>query len=526
MSYKRELAVFFVLVFTWTWGIAALMILAPDWVERTFGEMSQSNVLFVAAVYAPTLLGISVESGVQGPRRLCPAVGPAGSEAVCACGVVLRRSGRSPRDLLAFWTRSTLVGGVHRFPRSLRSVCFWLRMTTDFLSDPGPVGEEFGWRGFALPRLLEMMTPRAASLVLGAIWAVWHLPAFFISGTPQTRLSLPIFLLGAGGAVCGVYLALLRTSGSLLLAILFNRLANSDPTNVLFEHFAIGLAVMAVALLLFGGYGQNERQWPHGWKTPRPTLRPSAGLRFGLDQGQEARRLHPLQRDSAFGTPQIRSIRASPRRGVVPDQMTTLQLSSDAHEGAPPKGRNFTPSSHSIATPGVHAARWRKQPREGPGASGARLVQVFEHLSCDIRVAAARCEFEIALQRPSWRPLCRRHSLDTGPAGSERPHGSGNDLEEAVQFLGGATHVVCFEELLRLSEEFRANALRIELGHRPKSKSCFFIVSGEFRGLAPDANGACVAGLESQGLLRELECSGFRRSAGARTRASPRDRRP
>ncbi len=251
MSYKRELAVFFVLVFTWTWGIAALMILAPDWVERTFGEMSQSNVLFVAAVYAPTLLGILLSLAFRGrdgfaqllarldPRRFALwwffAV-PAG---------VLAISWLS--GLGAHW----LVGAP--FPEIAAVSVLLASMTTDFLSDPGPVGEEFGWRGFALPRLLEMMTPRAASLVLGAIWAVWHLPAFFISGTPQTRLSLPIFLLGAV-ALCVVSTWLfLRTSGSLLLAILLHRLANSDPTNVLFEHFAIGLAVMAVALLLFGG---------------------------------------------------------------------------------------------------------------------------------------------------------------------------------------------------------------------------------------------------------------------------------
>lgn len=40
----------------------------------------------------------------------------------------------------------------------------------------GTLGEEIGWRGFALPRLLEKFSPLQASFILGAIWALWHLP--------------------------------------------------------------------------------------------------------------------------------------------------------------------------------------------------------------------------------------------------------------------------------------------------------------------------------------------------------------
>lgn len=57
----------------------------------------------------------------------------------------------------------------------------------------GPVGEEFGWRGFALPRLQNKYSPLIASLVIGTIWGIWHLPSFF---APQGVLSAMVTAVG------------------------------------------------------------------------------------------------------------------------------------------------------------------------------------------------------------------------------------------------------------------------------------------------------------------------------------------
>jgi membrane protease YdiL (CAAX protease family) len=54
----------------------------------------------------------------------------------------------------------------------------------------GPLAEEPGWRGTAYPRLRATMTRLQTGLVLGAAWAVWHLPLFFITGTVQNDLGL------------------------------------------------------------------------------------------------------------------------------------------------------------------------------------------------------------------------------------------------------------------------------------------------------------------------------------------------
>ena len=85
----------------------------------------------------------------------------------------------------------------------------------------GPV-EEIGWRGVLQPLAQRRVGPLAAALGVGAIWAVWHLPAFFLSGTPQSGWALGPFLLGtvALGVIAGVLLNAGR--GSILWPAIFH----------------------------------------------------------------------------------------------------------------------------------------------------------------------------------------------------------------------------------------------------------------------------------------------------------------
>ncbi len=82
--------------------------------------------------------------------------------------------------------------------------------------------EEPGWRGYALPRLLEKISPLRASLVLGVLWGFWHLPLFVSPAVPQGEQPLLWYLLnGVGLSVIFTWLYR-RTGGSLPTAILLH----------------------------------------------------------------------------------------------------------------------------------------------------------------------------------------------------------------------------------------------------------------------------------------------------------------
>lgn len=90
----------------------------------------------------------------------------------------------------------------------------------------GPLGEEFGWRGFAWPWLRVGFGWRASSLLLGVVWGLWHLPLFLIDGSLQSRLPVLPFL-ASTVALCVVFGWLSeRSGGSVLPAVTLHTAVN------------------------------------------------------------------------------------------------------------------------------------------------------------------------------------------------------------------------------------------------------------------------------------------------------------
>ena len=112
----------------------------------------------------------------------------------------------------------------------------------------GPMGEELGWRGFALPRLQQHRNALDASIFLGLIWGLWHLPLYFVPGTGQSEMlgtgTSPAFAIGGFlGWTIGL---------SVLFTWLFNQTGGSLIVVIRF-HTAVNLAAFLPAAVGSGG---------------------------------------------------------------------------------------------------------------------------------------------------------------------------------------------------------------------------------------------------------------------------------
>lgn len=121
----------------------------------------------------------------------------------------------------------------------------------------GGLGEEIGWRGFALPRLLDGNNPFKASILLGLIWGIWHAPIYFVSGSGQNdmlnnggsfAMLFPAFVVWTIGLAVLFTWVYKMTNGNLLIAILFHTAVNT----AVFFPSVIGVQSSLVPLLNAG----------------------------------------------------------------------------------------------------------------------------------------------------------------------------------------------------------------------------------------------------------------------------------
>ena len=132
----------------------------------------------------------------------------------------------------------------------------------DFIVFVLVVGEELGWRGYALPLLLEKRSALMASLILGVLWGLWHLPTFLVPGTPQYGLPLPAFVLLTVEYSILMTWVYLNTKGSVLIATLFHGAINlsqglflggiEGATRYWLLSIVYGVAALVVAVFALG----------------------------------------------------------------------------------------------------------------------------------------------------------------------------------------------------------------------------------------------------------------------------------
>lgn len=233
---------FMLIAFGLGWGFGALMALLPDQIESVFGEISGTNPVFILTVWSPALAGIYLVWRTYGMEGL-----------------------RSYLRRLTLWR---MAGGwwlllILGIPAVKYAGAALNGTAGEFAFSPwydvlpamalaliiGPV-EELGWRGVALPLLQRRHAPLWAGLILGGFWGLWHLPSFFLSGTPQSAWSIGPYVVGVLALSVLVTPMFNAASGSILVAALFHWQMNNPawPEAQPWENYLFALVAVAVVL--------------------------------------------------------------------------------------------------------------------------------------------------------------------------------------------------------------------------------------------------------------------------------------
>jgi uncharacterized protein len=119
----------------------------------------------------------------------------------------------------------------------------------------GPLGEELGWRSYALPALGSRMGWRMASLVIGVIWGLWHLPWFFTAGTAQSQMPFVVFMFNIIAAGSIIPALVVHTSLNAFAGIL-----SIIPTAETFRPYALVTGILvAIACWLLLRSARSEK---------------------------------------------------------------------------------------------------------------------------------------------------------------------------------------------------------------------------------------------------------------------------
>ena len=237
-----SLFAFFALVYAITWGFwFAANSLAGGLAESGRLRPGLATLLFYSGVFAPALVAIAMTAYSRGSIGLRALLLP-----LFRWRVGLRWYVFAMTYLAAVKVASAVV---HRVVAGEWPEFGWqgwflmLAATVGSTLMGGQAGEEIGWRGYALPRLTQRLGLAWASVILGVIWASWHLPLFFVPGTTTTGQSFPLYLLQVTALSVAIAWLYARTNGSLLLVMLIHAAINNtrnivpavarDPANPL-----------------------------------------------------------------------------------------------------------------------------------------------------------------------------------------------------------------------------------------------------------------------------------------------------
>src|SRR2546423_6366989 len=226
----RSLLKFFALTYTVSWmlWIAAAAILRVAAPKPSEWVLAINGFLYLVGVFAPSLVALALTARADGRAGTLALLRRTVKWSVSARWYVFAVGFMAAIKLAAALLLRIATGA---WPAFGQEPVYMMAIAIVF-STPVQAGEEIGWRGYALPRLSARLGLSSASIALGVIWACWHLPFFFISGTDKSGQSFPVYLLSVTALSVAMAWLYWRTNGSLLLTMLMHATVNNTKNIV------------------------------------------------------------------------------------------------------------------------------------------------------------------------------------------------------------------------------------------------------------------------------------------------------
>lgn len=181
------------------------------------------GLIFLGTI-APSFVALGLTARAEGDRGVRALVDRAFRWRVPARWYVFAIGYTASIKLAAAIVHRLLIGSwPHPGPDPLVVIPFAILIST-----PVQAGEEIGWRGYALPRLAARFGLGGASVLLGTIWAFWHLPLFFVRGADTYGQSFVFYWMQVTALSITFAWLYARTGGSLLLVMLLHAAVNNS----------------------------------------------------------------------------------------------------------------------------------------------------------------------------------------------------------------------------------------------------------------------------------------------------------
>lgn len=211
---------FFLLAFAVTWTIWLLPDVLP---QGRSGLFALGGPAFLLGVFGPGLVAVVLTARAEGRSGVARLLGRIGRWQVDGRLYLFALVYMAATKLTAAAIVRLITGAWPAFGGTPWPLMLAAALATVW----SQAGEEVGWRGYALPRLTGQMGLGPASVVLGIVWALWHLPLFFIAGTGSDGQSFPLYLLYVTALSVAMAWLYWRAGGSLLLVMLMHAAVNN-----------------------------------------------------------------------------------------------------------------------------------------------------------------------------------------------------------------------------------------------------------------------------------------------------------